>query len=164
MRQKHPSEELCDDKLLTTVDGFSTLNDCTGSNRTHLCWACMQLNQAIEYCGLNSDASDTTLRHANHQGDENTCATMAPNMNVQSNACAKVLWSRFSWVLKMVVNLAVGMRGPPTPIVTVMVMFLLCGQIAHPCGQRRGPIPLRWHQHARVEPGVPSAPTNQARR
>ena len=30
----HPSEELCDDKLLTTVDGFSTLNDCTGSNRT----------------------------------------------------------------------------------------------------------------------------------
>ena len=43
------------------------------------------------------------------------------------------------------------MRGPPTPIVMVMVMmmvmfFLLCGQIAHPFGHRRGPIPLRWHQ------------------
>ena len=77
--------------FLTTVDGFSTLNDCTGSNPTLLYWACVQLNQAIEYCALNSDASDTTFRHANNHDDENTCATMAPNMNVQPNACAKVL-------------------------------------------------------------------------
>ena len=86
MRQMHPSEELCDDKLLTTVDGF------TGSNRTLFCAGhVLKLNVAIEYCALNSDASDTTLRHANNHDDENTCATIAPNMSFQSNAAEKVL-------------------------------------------------------------------------
>ena len=35
--------------------------------------------------------------------------------------------------------------------VVVMVMFLLCGRIAHPFGHRRKPIPLRWHQTCQSE-------------
>ena len=64
----------------------------------------------------------------------------------------------------MVVHLAVGMRGPPTPIVMMMEMFfLLCGRIAHPFGHRKGGSHSDGIKHARVEPGAPSAPTNQRR-
>ena len=82
-------------------------------------------------------------RHANNHDDENTRATMAPNTNFQSNASEKVLWSRYSWVLIMVVHLAVGMRGPPTPIVMMMVMFFALRSDCLPHRSQKGTDPTQ---------------------
>ena len=64
----------------------------------------------------------------------------------------------------MAVHLAVGMRGPPTPIVMVTEMFLT---LRSDCPKLRSQKGDRSHsdgiKHTRVEPSAPSAPTNQAR-
>ena len=153
------SEELCDDKLMTTVDGFFTLNDCTGSNLTLIVLSMCAAQSSHRIAPSTALQAIRFFRHANNHDDENPCATMAPNMNVQSNASEKVF--------VLAVRHVVGMRGPATPIVmvkvTMMVMFLLCGRIVHPFSPRRGPSHSDGIKYDRVEPGAPSAPPKKAR-
>ena len=72
-----------------------------------------------------------------------------------------------SWVL-MVVHHVVALRGPSTPIVTMMVMMMVmffCSAVGLPTpsvaeGDRSHSDGIK---HARGEPGAPSAPTSQGR-
>ena len=58
-----------------------------------------------------------------------------------------------------------GVHGPPSDFNSDGDgdVFPSAVGLPHSFDHRRGPIPFRWHQHARVEPGAPSARTNQAR-
>ena len=84
------------------------------------------------------------------QQSEQPCDRVKARTNLPSTACSsKCLASQE--IVPLTTNVHPqkhhrGVRGPPTPIVTVLVMFFCSGRIAHPFGHRREPIPLRWHQ------------------
>ena len=141
------AKEVCDDTLLATVDG-------TGSNRRRSVLG-FGISHTIEHGDLDSDGSDASRKNLSRAQTTKMTEKHAPqwllNVSAESNHFALVLCA-----------MDVESGGASCSGCAWTCDFdrdgdgdvILCGRIAHPFGHRRRPIPLRWHQHARVEPGA----------
>ena len=94
------------------------------------------------------------------------CDRVKPRTNFPSTACSsKCLASQE--IVPLTTNVLPqkhyrGVRGPPTPLVTMMVMFFPLRSDCPLLRSQKG-ADRTWHTHVRVQPGAPSAPTNQGR-
>ena len=84
------------------------------------------------------------------QQSEQPCDRVKPRTNLPSTACSSKLASQEIVLLptNALPQKHRGVRGPPTPIVTMMVMFLALRSDCPPLRSQKegGAIPLRWHQ------------------